>query len=306
MFQAKKKKSAFKRETTITLIVLMALPVLNWLVFWLYVNISSLMLAFQHPRTGEFDLVNFRLLYESITSPSGEIGIALKNTALFFGVNLFVVLPVSLFIAFFLYKRVYGYRFYRIVFYLPAVIPSLVMVTAFQNFISPHGPMGVIMKWFGGEVPPEGWLARNDSAIWVIVVYTIWTSFTTQVLLFTGGMSRIPTEIIEAAKLDGCGPAREVVSLVLPLIWPTVSTQIVLLFTNMFSAGGPILFLTNGNYETSTIAFWIFTQVYGGGAIGGSGNYTLVSCAGMCFTAISVPVILGIRKLMSLVDDVEY
>ena len=301
-----KKKNAFKRETTVTLIVLMVLPVLNWLVFWLYVNISSLALAFQHPRTGDFDLVNFRLLYNSITMVGGEIGIALRNTGLFFAVHLLITLPLSLFIAFFLYKRVYGYGLYRIVFYLPAVIPSLVMVTAFKNFIDPDGPLGAIMKWLGNQLPPEGLLARTSSAVWVIVVYTIWTGFTTDVLLFTGGMARIPTEIIEAAKLDGCGPAREVVSIVLPLIWPTISTQIVLLFTNIFSAGGPVLFLTNGKYETSTIAFWIFTQVYGNGQLGGTGSYNLVSCAGMSFTLISVPLILGIRKLMSKVDTVEY
>ena len=180
------------------------------------------------------------------------------------------------------------------------------MVTAFKNFIDPRGPLGAIMKWAGNPLPQEGLLARTSSSIWVIVVYTIWTGFTTDVLLFTGGMARIPTEIIEAAKLDGCGPAREVVSIVLPLIWPTISTQIVLLFTNIFSAGGPVLFLTNGKYETTTIAFWIFTQVYGSGQLGGTGSYNLVSCTGMSFTLISVPLILGIRKLMSKVDAVEY
>ena len=44
----------------------------------------------------------------------------------------------------------------------------------------------------------------------------------------------------------------------------------------------------------------------GVGNVGGSGSYNLVSCAGLCFTAVSVPVILGIRKLLERIPTMEY
>jgi ABC-type sugar transport system permease subunit len=306
--KGKNQKKTFKREGTIFLTVILALPVMHWLVFWLYVNVQSIVLAFQDPLTSVPTLDNFVALWNDITNPlTSTIGVALKNTFLFFALHLFATMPISLCIAFFLYKRIMGYKIFRVIFYFPAIISSLIMVTVFRNFISPEGPLGYIVKAFGGSLPEQGLLVGYDGTPTItIMVYCVWTGFTRDVLLFNGGMSRIPTEVLESAKLEGCGPFREIVSIVLPMIWPTVSTQIVFIFTGMFSAGGPILFLTNGSYQTSTIAFWIFTQVYGDGTIGGSGVYNMVSCAGLCFTLIGVPLILFIKWLLGKVDAVEY
>ena len=304
----KKKKSTFKRDGAIFLTVILAVPVLHWLVFWLYVNAQSIALAFQDPRTGVFTGDNFKLLWEDLTNPlTATIGQAVKNTFLFFGLHLFFTMPLSLGIAFFLYKRIFGYQFFRIIFYFPAIISSVVMVTTFKNFISPTGPLGKIVGWFGGSLPDQGLLVGFDGTPTItIMVYCIWTGFTRDVLLFTGGMSRIPTEVLESAKMEGCGPLREITSIVLPMIWPTVSTQIIFIFTGMFSAGGPILLLTNGDYETYTVAFWIFEQVYGDGSVGGSGTYNMVSCAGFCFTMVGMPIILFVKWLLGKFEAVEY
>ena len=123
-------------------------------------------------------------------------------------------------------------------------------------------------------------------------------------------MARVPDSVLEAAELDGCGPARELVQIILPLIWPTLSTMILLTFTSLLSSGGPILlFAPTGQAETSTLSFWIYKQVYGTGEFGqtgGTGNYGLVSAAGLVFTVIWVPVILFVRWLTEKIPVVEY
>lgn len=119
-------------------------------------------------------------------------------------------------------------------------------------------------------------------------------------------MTRIPTEVIESAKIEGCGPFRELIQIILPMIWPTVSTIVVFMFTNIFNTSGPILLFAGGSAGTTTLAFWIFKQIYGDGQIGGAGEYNLVSCTGLVFTLIGVPIILGIRKLIDKVDSGEY
>ena len=304
----KRRRSTFKREGAIFLTVILAVPIVHWLVFWLYVNVQSIALAFQDPRTGIFTFDNFILLWEDLTNPlTATIGQAVRNTMLFFGLHLLFTMPLSLCIAFFLYKRILGYQFFRIIFYFPAIISSVVMVTTFKNFISPTGPLGKIVEVFGGSLPSQGLLVGfNGTPIITIMIYCIWTGFTRDVLLFTGGMSRIPVEVLESAKLEGCGPFREILSIVLPMIWPTISTQVIFIFTGMFSAGGPILLLTNGDYGTYTIAFWIFEQVYGDGSIGGTGTYNMVSCAGFCFTLVGLPIIMFVKWLLGRVDAVEY
>ena len=89
----------------------------------------------------------------------------------------------------------------------------------------------------------------------------------TGTLLFQGAMARIPTDVLEAARLDGCRVGSELIHIVFPLILPTVSTQIMLLMTGLFNASGPILLLTNGEHETTTIAFWIFYEVKFNGSL---------------------------------------
>ena len=100
---------------------------------------------------------------------------------------------------------------------------------------------------------------------------------------------------------------RELITILFPLIWPTFSTQIIFAMTGLFNSSGPILLFTGGNYDTSTISFWIFKQMYGSDGMGPSGGaYNLVSATGLCCTLIGVPLVLLARKLVEKIDSVEY
>ena len=302
-----KKKSAFKRGETVFLITLLAIPVLHWLVFWLYININSIILAFQNER-GDWSLTNFVQLWDQLTSPYGDtVGLALKNTLFYFLNNILVIFPLSIFIAFFIYKHVKGYKFYRIVFFLPAIISGIAMTTVYTYLLMPNGPFAAILSNLGINIPEQGFFNNAATATPAIIVYTIWTGFSSNIILIGGAMSRIPTEVLESAKIEGCGPFREIFNIVLPLTWSTLQTMIIFTMTSIFMASGPILlFMPDGGYETTTISFWIFKQVYGSGAYGGTGQYGLVSCAGFVFTLIGVPLILFVRRIFEKVPAVEY
>lgn len=313
---SKKKKetaTSMKRRQTGFLVFLLIIPIVHWLIFWLYVNLQSFVLAFQSYTIdgSEWTLDNFKEVWRLITSPiNNTLGIALLNTVKYFGTTVFIIIPLCLVVSFFFYKKIAGYKAFRVIFYLPAIISSLVMVTAYSEFVDPNGPLGAISRMLGIEPNDRSMLSRPETATNAIIVYTIWTGMTTNVLLFSGGMARVPVEVLEAAKLDGVGPGRELVNIIFPLIWPTFSTQLIFTMTGLFSAGGPILLFTQGQYNTTTVSFWIFSKVYGdvtsGAPSASMAEYNIVSCAGMCFTAIGVPLILGTRKLLDKVEAVEY
>ena len=186
-----KKKRKVQKSRIIFITVMLALPILNWLIFWLFVNVQTIALAFRDARTDAFTLSNFVTFWNDLTTPVGNsIGVALKNTLIYFAVDMLVKLPLSLVIAYFIYKRIKGYKFFRIVFYLPAIISGVVMVTAYTKLIDPNGPMDYIIHRFGGSIPPYGLLGHKNTATAAIVGYYIWTGFTTNVLLFSGAMSR--------------------------------------------------------------------------------------------------------------------
>ncbi len=305
----KKKLGAFnakRRGELIFLACMLALPLLQWLVFWLYVNVQSIALAFQDVH-GVFTWSNFAQFWEEMQATTGKtIGVAIKNTLIYFGVGIGIQLPGALIIAYFLYKKIWLNRVFRVLFYLPAIISGVVMVAAYRSIVDPGGPLYELAGLLGGHFPPEGLLANPDTATLMIVLFVIWTGFGGNMLLFGGAMSRVPIDVLEAARLEGCGPFRELVQIILPLIWPTICTILIFTFTGIVNSSGPILLFTNGDYETTTINFWIFLKVYGQQGAGAGGEYGIVSAAGLFFTAITVPVILFVRWALERVPSVEY
>ena len=114
-------------------------------------------------------------------------------------------------------------------------------------------------------------------------------------------MSRTPKDIIESAQIDGAGMRVEMLKIVFPLCWPTISMLIILNTAGIFTATGPVLLLTKGKYGTPTISYWIFDQ------INTHQNYYTTSAAGLVFTAVLLPVVLFVRWALGKVyADVEF
>ena len=247
---------------------------------------------------------NFADIFTEFTSPKSELRISLFNTFKYF-VKDMLMIPLTVLLSYTLYKKVYGYKILRVIIYLPSIIPGVVYVTVFKSMIAPFGAVAEVLdKLFGYELPAL--LSDPKTATWTIVFYTIWTGFGTNMILYQGAMNRIPEEILESATLDGVSAMRELGAIIIPLIWPTISMTIVLLFTALFTASGPILLFSEagmnfGGYETSTISFCIFNKTYLGS------TYEYPAAIGVFFTVCSLPITFGIRAIMNKLDpEVSY
>lgn len=305
-----KKRNRKMRGQTVFLIAILAIPTIHWLIFWLYVNMSSFILAFQS-QEGAWSLINFEMFWNSLNSPYGNtVGRSVVNTLKYWAVNIGINFPLSIVIAYFIFKKIRFYKFFRIMFFLPSIVTSIILVSVYNMTIAPNGLWDSFLKLFGGSVPEWGYMNDEATATNAILVYCVWTGFGSNVILVGSAMARVPDSVLEAAKLDGCKPMREIVQIILPLIWPTLSTLILLSLTSFFLASGPILlFAPDGHAGTTTLSYWIFKQVYGAGEfgqIGGTQNYGLVSATGLVFTVIWVPVILFVRWIMEKIPSVEY
>lgn len=305
MRRIRKKKFGSSVNRTVFIITTLMLPLLHWAVFWLYVNFDGILMAFQSSRTGAWTFDNFAYVWQQLTMDSGDLRIALRNTMYYF-IESNVLLVLNLIVAYFIYKKIRGYKAYRIIFYIPGLISSVVLTTIFQEFIKPFGPLGDLLGLLGINLPETGLLADKGTATYTIMAYNVWVGFSGWVLMFSSSMSRLPAEVMDAARLDGCGPFREVFSIVLPMIAPMFTTLFILNFTGIFSASGPVLLFTQGGFETTTISYWMFTQVYGNGGYGGTGHYNIVSAFGLCLTVVAVPLTMGLRALLEKLPTSEY
>lgn len=296
-----KKRSRNKTALKKNLFVLrmLAIALINIAVFYFYVNFKSILMAFQIDGEQGLTLHHFVTFAKELTRADSTIFRALLNTLIFFINSAFVIFPLSLIISYFIYKRIWGYKIFRVVFFIPGIISSVVLVMVYKNFIVPIGPLGSILKAFGIECPH--WFADSRYAKWAIVIYCIWTGLGSNMILFGGAMARIPEEIIESAYLDGIGFFREMFRIIIPLIWPTISTLLVFTVVGMFTASGPILLFTQGESDTYTISFWIFQQM----ERGYDPNYP--SAVGLFFTMIGTPIVLVVKHFLEKVgSDVEY
>ena len=179
------------------------------------------------------------------------------------------------------------------------MIPGLVYIMIFKQFINSFGPIGnMLYKVFGYELPVL--LANPATATNTILFYVMWSGFGAQMLIFVGVMNRIPLSVIEAANLDGCTGFREFRTIVMPLIWETFATYLLIGIACIFMASGPLLYFTDGAHDTFTLNFWIFKQVQG------NSNYHYPAAIGLIFTVLALPLMFVSRYLMSRMETITY
>lgn len=306
-----KKKSSMaarRRQQRNFIIVLLFIPIVHWLISWVFINSSTILMAFQD-RQGDWSMSNFSEVRELLFDSSGNstLARALRNSVVTFAFAEFVGVPITLTVSYFIYKQIWGYKAFRTVFYFPHIISGIVIITAFRQIFSAAGPIQHLLTSMGASLPEEGLLFNENTATPMIIFYTIWTGACGNILFYSA-MSRIPPELIEVGRLEGLQLFKELIYVIMPLIWPTFSTTVILDLCNILNAGGPVLLFGTdiiNRARTHTLPYWFFSKVYSGGA-GGLGTYGLMSCVGLCFTSISVPFTLLIRHLLNKVNSAEY
>lgn len=297
-----RKRRKFDVHKFVFLSVIFALPAINFAIFWVYLNISAIDFAFKvemQDGTVVYSLQNFKALFEAMTIPNSTFWISLRNTLLYWLTSVLSYL-FAMIVGYFLFKKLPGYKAYRFFFYMPALIAPTILVAIFKQLIAANGPLSII---HGGMENVPRFLSSEDLAIWTCLFYTFFFGFGANLIVISGAMTQVDISMLEAGKLDGVNMRQELFRIMLPVIWPTVIAQLIGTVAGIFMSSGPILLLTNGAYETRTIAFWIYEQVYTGA------NYYYSAAIGMFFALLAIPLTFFSRWLMRRVvpsnDSVE-
>ncbi len=284
------------------LFLILTLPILNFLIFYVYVNISSLVLAFQKYNASTFKYEwlgfdNFARVFSDLFTNDMIIGM-LRNSAIVFAVQILIGFPLNLMFAFVIYKKVPAAGFFQTVLFLPSIISTMVITLMFQYTVQFAFPP--ILELFG--CPPNFNLVNNAKTEFTTqVVYYMWASFGVQLVMYTGAMSGISESIVEAASLDGITPLKEFWFITIPMIWPTITvflvTTIAGFFTNQMALFN--FFGASARPESQTIGYYIFQQVIpSNGGVTNYGEYPYASAFGILFTLVVAPITLGGKYLL--------
>ena len=303
----KKKMTKKRKKELIFCAILLAYPVIQFLSTWIFVNSYSIIMAFEHiTLEGDVSFAgfsNFIQVIKGIFNPNmGAVNLSdtvripynlmiLLNSLGYGLITIFISLPLSLLCSYFLSKKMPLANVFRVIFFLPNIISTVALVYAFrmQTIDSSAGLLYNLFSSIG--IKFETW----PNTTLIVYIYCIWAGLGYNVLLLSGAIGRIPKELFESAQMDGAGSFKEFTKIMIPMIWPTVVTLIVLGLTNILTLYlQPVLFNLNNN---ETIAGAIFNGVSGGAA--SKTQYPYFAAFGLLFSLFLAPLILYIRKVVS-------
>lgn len=295
---------------------MVALPLAHFALFYVYVNINSIFLAFKSYDANVSDFVwnkgselfdNFKTVLKMFFDPTyapGNFSQAMGNSfrnSILIKVLLWVInTPIGLMLSWYVYKQKLGSNAFRVILYLPQIVSGVTMVTMFipvADLVLPD----MLTKVFGKEV---GSFFAPDKEFSTYVFYHLFSSFGGSVLIYSGTMSSISDSIIEAAEVDGVTPFQEFIRIVLPIIWPTIATFLVAGAADMFTDQMSLFTFnrTEAYPEHSTVGYYLYQQMKKGDP---TSRFPVLSAMGLCLTFIAIPFVLVIRWFTNKVNPME-
>ncbi|MEV6155774.1 sugar ABC transporter permease [Nonomuraea sp. NPDC052129] len=222
--------------------------------------IRSVLLGFQQTNLVEAatfaGLDNFRTL---LADPL--LGLAVRNTLLFTGLALVIGFPLPIFLAVLMSELRRGSGLMRVLVYLPVVVPPVVAVLMWKWFYDPDsGLFNQLLGLVG--LGPYPWLQSTGMAMPSLVLEATWAGAGGAVLIYLAALSSVPTELYEAAELDGASVWRRLWHVTLPQLRPILLIMLLLQVINTFQVFTEPFVLTDGGPEDSTVTVLLLIYRY--------------------------------------------
>ncbi len=310
------KLSKRKKRDYLFVALLLAYPVLQFVITWGFVNIGSILMAFQKSNGWEtqwtFD--NFvtvvKNLFETTLNTTGtkwlnNQTVIILNSLGYAVITIFISLPLSLLFSYFLQKNMPFANVFRVIFFLPNIIPIVALAMAFNTPLKENGYIYEFFRMIGINMSSNLYAQWPTSQI-TVYLYCIWAGLGYNVVLMSGAIGRIPKEIFESAQLDGAGYFTEFTKITIPLIWPTIVTLVVLGMTNVLTLYLQPYLLSNGT--TSGNIYSIAMEIFETTASSQDANaLNQMAAKGLLFSVIWAPIVMLVRSKMSKkYDDVDF
>ena len=247
-----------KRRDMIFYCFMIAIPVIQFCIMFIGVNINSVLLAFK-----EYDLNmnytwtmgNFKEVIKNFLRDE-YLQTSLKNSVFFYFITTIITLPTSLVISFYFYKKFPFSRSLKIILFLPSVIASVVAVTVVYYIADRGWP--ILVEFFTGKTDAMGLLVNSDTRLITLLGWNTFYSLSSGFLFYSSAMSGIDESVSEAARIDGANMMQEFCHITLPMIFPTFYTFLV------SGVAGALI----GDY-----GMYAFSKTAGGSAVPTMGYY---------------------------------
>ncbi len=263
----------------------LAWAIAHFLVFWVYVNAGTLVSSFFKTDIngnmvfnglkayGEVFEYMFGMRTNSMISQR-----SMWNSISILLLSLVINLPITLLFSYMIYRKIRFHAFLRIGIYVPCVLSTVILCLFYKIMVSGEATfysIFTVLKALGYKneyVIQNGVLSDANTAWGAVIVFSIWTGVNGNIIYFNSAMARLPDSVLESAELDGASQMRQFISIVLPMIWPTITTMSITLIGGSLTWFQPAQLLIGetmaAQTKTGTIAWIIVCQVRAGATAG--------------------------------------
>ncbi|MFT4123437.1 MAG: sugar ABC transporter permease [Microbacteriaceae bacterium] len=228
--------------------------------FMLYPTLFALYISFTRTQGTRFTWVGLDNYVTLLTDPLVH-QVFLNNVK--FLVSVPLVIFLALVVSVLMFERIRGWKYFRVIFFLPNVLSAVVIGVMFKQIFGYYGVVNTIIAALGGD--RIQFFTDGSLAIMVIIVALVWSGFGYQALLLLSGLEAIDPSVYEAAALDGAGWWQRLWYITLPNIRRVLGfvfiINVLYTFSSLFgfvfvmTAGGP-------GYDTTTIDYLVYLKAF--------------------------------------------
>jgi multiple sugar transport system permease protein len=191
---------------------------------------------------------------------------AAVNTVFYLVATVPPQIVLGLLLAVLLNNTVRGRVLFRALFYLPVITSWVVVSLVFEYlFTSDAGLVNhVLVDWLHLAPGPVDWLGSRWPALVTLALLGIWKGVGWSMLIFLAALQAVPRELLDAAAVDGAGPVRKLVSVIVPLLRPVIAFVTVMLVIGGFNVFISVFVVTGGGPadDTEVVLTYMYKQAF--------------------------------------------
>ncbi len=238
-----------------------ALPILSFLIFFMYpLGYAAYISFFDWGALGRISNVglgNYREAYHDFLFHK-----ALKNSLKYTAVVVPSQMALGLALAVTVNNALRFRTFFRAAFYFPAIAGSIAITAVASYILASDGLLNAAIGGIRGSSYDHSWFGESSTALWSIMGLNVWTTSGTMMLFYLASLQSIPTDVYEAAAIDGAGAWRTFWKITFPLLKPGHFFVAVVSVIGALQVFDQAFFVSGGsggpNYSTMTIVLYLF------------------------------------------------
>ncbi len=178
---------------------------------------------------------------------------------------LIIQIPLGFLLAIILYRRPFGYRIFRSVYFIPLVLSTVIIGTLWLQIYEPqHGLLNTLLDGLGLHALTQPWLGNVHTSLASIIVVVGWQYVGLYMVIFLSALQTIPPTLFEAASIDGAKGWMREIYITVPLLLDTFKLSVILVVTGSVQYFNLIWLMTAGGpaNSTSVMASYMFLHAF--------------------------------------------